>query len=333
LKAILIIGFRADVGAYIVYSYPSFDAKGSNLDVMNIYNLHRFRTTERNFQIITQGGLNIASYYSGFKNTNYIGAPDYCVTLLLESHENPNDYEKVLIKVTNNILPKLGSNAMENLMSDTFDLLDLKDFDDITVAQEEIIDEKPIEKSAIPTVSSATISEEEKIFADLMQSEDLDTSDKDLDTKLTDFVGVGSGNDPFAGSGAADPFAANPFADSSGGAASDQFAENPFDEAQKPSLTKAFTGDEALGVQMFDKKRTTSADIVQKLDALERNKPQKPSETDKEANYKYLENLVAFLEEKVKMLGSLANSVKGLEKSHEEKDKLIGKLLLLLKGS
>ena len=74
MKAVIISGFRADVGAYIIYTYPEGDY--SYVDVMNIYNLHRFRTTERNFQVITQAGLNIASYYSGFRNTNYIGKAD-----------------------------------------------------------------------------------------------------------------------------------------------------------------------------------------------------------------------------------------------------------------
>ncbi len=333
MKAILIIGFRADVGAYIVYSYPPFNAEGSNLDVMNIYNLHRFRTTERNFQTILQGGYNIASYYSGFKNTNYIGAPDYCVTLLLDNDDNPNDYEKVLIKITNNLLTKIGSSEMTTLLSETYENLELREFDDIKVERGKIdFDEKPVEKKPIATTSSATLTEEEKIFADLMQSEDLGVADKEFDSKISDFESAGA-PDPFAGAGAADPFAADPFAKKASGSTTDPFAANPFDEAQKPSMSKAFLGDEALGMKMFEQKRTTAAEIVNKLDALENIKPEKPNIADKEANYKYLENLVAFLEEKVKMLGTLANSVRDLEKSHEEKDQLIGKLLLLLKGS
>lgn len=333
MKAILIIGFRADVGAYIVYSYPSFDAESSNLDVMNIYNLHRFRTTERNFQTILQGGHNIASYYSGFKNTNYIGAPDYCVTLLLDKDDNPNQYEKVLIKITNNLLSKLGSSEIDMLMSEIFESLELKDFEDIKVERADIdLDEKPVEHKAIATISSATISEEEKIFADLMESDDLGVADKEFDSKISDFEEAEPA-DPFSGGGPkADPFAADPFATSTKATTSDQFAENPFDEAQKPSMSKAFLGDEALGMKMFEQKRTSAAEIVKKLDSLEGNKPEKPDSDDKEANYKYLEELVAFLEEKVKMLGTLANSVRDLEKSHEEKDQLIGKLLLLLKG-
>jgi len=333
LKAILILGFRADVGAYIIYSYPSFDAENSRLDVMNIYNLHRFRTTERNFQTIKQGGYNIASYYSGFKNTNYIGSPDKCVTLLLDEEDNPNQYEHVIIKVTNNLLTKLGSDEIDIVMSEMFDLLEEKEFDDITVERGAIKEDIPGEKKMMATTSSTNISEEEKIFADLMQSEDLDDSDSEFESKISDFEGAGSAGaagDPFSGAGSADPFTANPFSEGKA-KSSDPFAENPFDAAQKPSVEKAFGVDETLGMKMFQKKRTTAAEVVKKLDALEEHKPEKPESTDKEANYKYLEELVSFLEQKVKMLGTLANSVRDLEKSHEEKDQLIGKLLLLLK--
>jgi len=329
LKNILILGFRADVGAFVVYSYPSFDAANSNLDVMNIYNLHRFRTTERNFQLIQQGGFNIASYYSGFKNTNYIGQPDYCVTLLLEAGENPNEYERPLMKITNNLLADLGGVGFESLLAETYALVDSKQFDEIKIARGgAALDEAPVEHKAIATVSSATITDEEKIFQDLMGSADLNISDSEFDSKKTDFdKSAASGDpfsaDPFSGGAASDPFAANPFA---GGATAD-----PFADSQKPSLAKSFGLDEAVGKAMFTQKRTTAADIVTKLDQLESRKPQAPAGDDETAKFKHLESLVGFLEEKVKMLGTLANSVRDLEKSHEEKDAIIGKLLLLLK--
>jgi len=333
LKNLLIIGFRADVGAYIVYSYPSFDAASSNLDVMNIYNLHRFRTTERNFQLIQQGGFNIASYYSGFKNTNYIGQPDYCVTLLLGGSENPNEYEHPLMKITNNLLADLGGMGFETLLSETYALVDSKQFDEIKIARGGgVLDETPVEHKAIATTSSATLSDEEKIFQDLMGSADLNISDSEFDSKKSDFeksaaTGDPFSADPFSGGAAPNAFSENPFAGGSGGATAD-----PFADSQKPSLGKQFGLDDAVGKAMFTQKRTTAADIVSRLDQIEKNKPQAPAGADEAAKFKYLEALVGFLEEKVKMLGTLANSVRDLEKSHEEKDALIGKLLLLLKG-
>ena len=335
LKNILILGFRADVGSYVVYSYPKFDAANSNLDVMNIYNLHRFRTTERNFQLIQQGGFNIASYYSGFKNTNYIGQPDYCVTLLLGAGENPNEYERPLMKVTNNLLADLGGSGFEELLSDTYVLIDNKQFDEIKISRRggAALDEAPLEHKAIATTSSATLSDEEKIFQDLMGSADLNISDSEFDSKKSDFDKSGAVGDPFssdpfsrAGATASDPFAENPFS-GGGGATAD-----PFADSQKPSIGKMLGIDDAVGKAMFTQKRTTAADIVARLDQLEKNKPIAPAGADETAKFMHLESLVSFLEEKVKMLGTLANSVRDLEKSHEEKDALIGKLLLLLKN-
>lgn len=328
LKAIVILGFRADVGSYLIDKYPeSFDAEA--IDAMNIYNLHRFRTTKRNFQAIKQHGRNIASYYSGFKNTNYIGKPDHVVALILDEEENANDYEKVLVKVTNNLLALLGSDDFDYEIMNIYTLLDQKDFDGIKVAKGTAnLEEEAVEKKKIATTSSASLSDEEKIFADLMDSEDLGVEDGAFDSKMNDFEKSFSTEDPFAG-GAADPFGGGGTKSASEDSR-DIYAENPFDSAQKPSFEKAMGLDEAVGKTMFQKKKTTAANIVQRLDSLEAKKPQKPAESDKESKYKYLEALLGFLDEKVKVLGELAKQVKDLQNADQEKDQLIGKLLLLL---
>ncbi|MHA1146917.1 MAG: hypothetical protein ACTSR8_01595 [Promethearchaeota archaeon] len=329
MKALLILAWRDDVGAYVLYSYPdSMRDKVDGQDLMNLYNAHRFRSTEKNFQIMKRPGFNAASFYSGGYQSNYIGKPNYCVTLLLDDEDNPNEYEKVLIKVTNNLLSAMDSVDdfdFDAMMMDTFNKLDVKDFDGIKVSRTEVIEEGPAPKKSLATTSSAILSDEEKIFADLMESDELNVN----------IAGSGSDLDAFEKAGAGDPFsgeAANPF----GGGASattnrDIYAENPFDDAQKPSFEAAFKIDEAIGKTMFQQKKTTAAEIVEKLDSLENSRPPKPSEGDKEAQFKYLETLVGFLEEKVKILGTLANQVKDLQKTDEEKDQLIGKLLLLLK--
>ncbi|MHA1274079.1 MAG: hypothetical protein ACTSQS_11675 [Promethearchaeota archaeon] len=328
LRAILVLGFRADVGAYVIDYYPH-DFDPELVDAMNVYNLHRFRTTERNFKIIQTAGQNLASYYSGFKNTNYIGQPDHCITLVLDKGDNPAEYEKVLIKVTNNLLTTLGTDEFDEVIQETFELLREKNFDEIKVIRGASIpsEEESTKKEVIPTISSASLSDEEKIFAELMESEELSQTDSAFDSKMADFEKSLSG-DPFSGgSSVSDPFG--------GGAAQagsrDIFAENPFDAAQKPSFEAAFGVDETVGKTLFQKKKTTAAEIVAKLDSLEKSKPKKPDTDDKEALFKYLEALVGFLEEKVKILGTLANEVKELQKADEEKDQLIGKLLLMLK--
>lgn len=330
MKALLILAWRDDVGAYVLHSYP--DSKRDSVDgqdLMNLYNAHRFRSTEKNFQIMKRPGFNAASFYSGGYQSNYIGKPNYCVTLLLDDSDNPNEYERVLIKVTSNLLSSMDSLDefdFDAIMMDTYTKLEEKDFDAIKVARgSDLIEEAPASKKSLATTSSTTLSDEEKIFADLMGSDELDLQDKSFDSKLDDFERAGAG-DPFSG-GAANPFGGGAPAKSS----RDIYAENPFDAAQKPSFEAAFGIDEAVGKTMFQQKKTNAAEIVKKLDILENNRPSKPPAGDKDAEFKYLETLVGFLEEKVKILGTLANEVKDLQKTDEEKDQLIGKLLLLLK--
>jgi len=344
MKALLILAWRDDVGAYVLDCYPE-NAKDEvdGQDLMNIYNAHRFRSTEKNFQMMKRAGFNAASFYSGGYQSNYVGKPNYCVTLLLENDDNPIEYERVLIKVANNLLTKLDSDDIDYLLMDLYEKLDQKEFDDIKVDRGgfefEEEEEKLAPKKKLATTSSASLSDEERIFADLLDSTELDSSDKELDSKMADFQKVSPGAaDPFA----ADPFsggsAADPFGGGGGGGSTAQkstgFEEDPFAGAQRPDLAKAFGIDEALGKEMFKKTKTSAAEIIKKLESLESSRPQKPADlSDKEKNYAYLKDLVDFLELKVKTLSTLVSSVKDLEQAQEEKDAVIGKLLLMLKGS
>ena len=103
VKALLILAWRDDVGAYILHSYPA-GTTADGQDLMNLYNLHRFRSTDKNFQMVKRGNFNAVSYYSGGYQSNYIGKPNYCITLFLDEKDNPMEYEKVLIKVTTNLM-------------------------------------------------------------------------------------------------------------------------------------------------------------------------------------------------------------------------------------
>lgn len=339
------LAWRDDVGAYILDCYPD-NARDEvdGQDLMNLYNAHRFRSTEKNFQMMKRSGFNAASFYSGGYQSNYIGKPNYCVTLLLEDEENPVEYERVLIKVTNNLLTKLDDDDFDYLLMDMFQKLDAKEFDEIKVDRGaiDLDEESPAPKKKFATTSSISMSEEEKIFADLMDSTEF-SADTEKDSKLADFESAGGATGP-------DPFAEDPFSGGGGGAAADPFgggggggpkaapkanafAEDPFATSQKPDLAKAFGIDETIGKKMFKETKTSAADIIRNLDLLESKKPEPPADpSDKEKNYEYLKDLVDFLEEKVKILGTLVTSVRELEKAQEEKDAIIGKLLLLVKG-
>lgn len=339
LKALLILAWRDDVGAYVLHSHPE-DAKDDvdGQDLMNLYNAHRFRSTEKNFQIMKRSGFNAASFYSGGYQSNYIGKPNFCVTLILRENENPNEYEKVLIKVTNLLLTQMDKDDFDYTLMDIFEKLKNKDFDSIKVRKAEFeFEEDSAPKKKLATTSSVSVSDEEKIFAELMESSELDTTDKDFDSKISDFSKSAT-SDPFA----ADPFAGGSAADPFGGASTaekvspaiDAFAENPFDAAQKPDLAKAFGLDEAIGKTMFKEVKTTATDIIQKLDKLDTLKPRRlESGATQEENFQYLKNLVDHLEEKVKILSSLITQLRENEKQQEEKDAVIGKLLLMFKGN
>ncbi|MGV9171781.1 MAG: hypothetical protein ACOC35_04290 [Promethearchaeia archaeon] len=344
MKALLILAWRDDVGAYVLHSYPErFAEQVDGQDLMNIYNSHRFRTTDKNFKILKRGDFNAASFYSGGYHSAYIAKPNYCVTLVLEESDNPNAYEKVLIKVTNNLLSKLDADDFDYILEDTYYKLKEKRFDEIEVMRGEIeFDEVPTPTKKLATTSSASLSDEEQIFEDLMSSSEFMPADE-KESKLADFEESGlsdpfsasePSNDPFggganSGTGAGqtesrDLFAENPFGDASS-------STDPFADDQKPSISSSLPGaDETLGKRMFKEKKTSANEIIAQLDSLEEEKPPKPNKTDQDAQFKYLENLVSFLQEKVNILGKLVNGVKELEKSNEEKDKLIGKLLLLL---
>lgn len=349
MKGIAVVSWRDDVGAYIFSAYPESIKEILEDYVMNLYNAHRFRSTEKNFQMMKRSGFNAASFYSGGYQSNYIGKPNYCVTLLLGDEENPVEYERVLIKVTNNLLTKLDDDDFDYLLMDMFQKLDAKEFDEIKVDRGaiDLDEESPAPKKKFATTSSISMSEEEKIFADLMDSTEF-SADTEKDSKLADFESAGSaggatGTDPFAedpfsgGGGGGGGATADPFGGGGGGPKAapkaNAFAEDPFATSQKPDLAKAFGIDETIGKRMFKETKSSAADIIRNLDLLESKKPEPPADpSDKEKNYEYLKDLVDFLEEKVKILGTLVTSVRELEKAQEEKDAIIGKLLLLVKG-
>ncbi|MFO8019554.1 MAG: hypothetical protein R6U96_13085 [Promethearchaeia archaeon] len=342
MKALLILAWRDDVGAYVLHSYPErFADEVDGQDLMNIYNSHRFRTTDKNFKILKRGDFNAASFYSGGYQSSYIAKPNYCVTLVLEEKDNPNAYEKVLIKVTNNLLSKLDADDFDYILEDTFYKLKERRFDEIEVMRGgfEFEDEEPTPTKKLATTSSASLSDEEQIFENLMSSSEF-MPEEEKESKLADFEDSAHSepfsteepsNDPFGGGGGGkaesrDIYAENPFAQGGGSTSAD-----PFSEEQKPSIGSSLSGaDETVGKKMFKERKTSANKIIAQLDSLEEERPEKPSETDKEAQFKYLEHLVSFLQEKVNILGKLVNGVKDLEKNIEEKDKLIGKLLLLL---
>ncbi len=313
VKGLMILAWRNDVGAYILESYPEgIEADGQ--DIMQVYNLHRFRTTDPNFQFIKIGDVNFSSYYSGGYKSNYIGKPNYCVTLLLEASDNPSKYERVLFKACNNLLLHMNDDDFDLMLQKYYKIISSGDFESIKIERQEGVPAPKEEE-----VGSEEVSDERKILENLIAS----TDTEEAKTEEKGGVAGSVSKDPFSGSGkastGADPFAANPFAASS--STSDPFAANPFLQAQTVSQ---------VVVPVVDRS-PKSGKLLMDLKTEELKRPKPPANMTTEQKVSYLEELVDHFEKKLGVLSKIASALQEKEKIMEEKDKLIGKLLLLLK--
>ncbi len=318
VKGLMILAWRNDVGAYVLESYPeSIEADGQ--DIMQVYNLHRFRTTDPNFQFIKIGDVNFSSYYSGGYKSNYIGKPNYCVTLLLEATDNPSKYERVLLKATNNLLLHMNDDDFDLMLQKYYKTIADGDFESIKIERQEGVP-APKEEG---TGGSEEVSDERKILENLIASTDTE------EAKAEDTAPVAGGisKDPFSGGATApagvDPFAANPFAasETKGATATDPFATNPFQQAESVAQ---------VVVPVVDRS-PKSGKLLMDLKTEELKRPKPPANMTTEQKVSYLEELVDHFEKKLGILSKIANALQEKEKLMEEKDKLIGKLLLLLK--
>ncbi|GAB4310536.1 MAG: hypothetical protein Kow0069_10780 [Promethearchaeota archaeon] len=327
---ILIIAWRNDVGAYLLDSYPS-DVEVDGQDLMQVYNLHRFRSTDPNFQFIKLGAdLNLASFYSGGYKSNFVGKPNYCVTLLLEPNENALKFERVLVVATNNLLRHLDDEDFALMMEDLFLKIKAGDFDAIKVERSE--------GEVIPELDeeSEGVGEERELFEDLVAAAD-ELEDEEPDAEAFERASsTSTAADPFGGSqaapgAAADPFAADPFASGPSGstpsAAADPFAADPF--ASGPGAATPGTG--PAPPPMMGAAGPSTPVLLRDLKVLDMKKPEQPSGAFSEKErVAYLEKLVDWFEQKLGVLSKIARKLQEKEKEVQEKDELIGKLLTLL---
>ncbi len=348
-QGIVIIAWRNDVGAYLLDSFPE-NIEVDGQDLMQIYNMHRFRATDPNFQFVKIGAdLNLASFYSGGYKSNFIGKPNYCVTLLLDRNENAIQYERVLIKATNNLLRHLNDDDFEIYMSDVYAKIKAGDFDAIKIerSEGEVIPELDEAQDA----GSQEISEERAIFENLVAAAEEIESGDEADQAAFDQTGTadpfGSTANPFGDSPAAkDPFATDPFTAKPAPAvpSADPFAADPFAAQPAPATPKAdpFATDPFAAkstpaakpaVPMMKPAGPSTPQLIKDLKILDMKKPSAPADQKAMAEkdrVEYLENLVSWFEQKLSMLSKIAKKLQEKEAEVTEKDELIGKLLLLL---
>jgi len=104
---ISLIGWRNDIGAFLIMQHPR-QIPISTQDIMQIYTQHRQNTLYPNFITLKDNrGKNTASFFSGMKTTEYVGAPNFIVSLSLDESESPTVFKDLLPEISAKILIKL----------------------------------------------------------------------------------------------------------------------------------------------------------------------------------------------------------------------------------
>ncbi|MHA1340415.1 MAG: hypothetical protein ACTSRZ_11485 [Promethearchaeota archaeon] len=320
VEAILIIAWRNDVGAYLYDSIPK-NIEIDGQDLMNLYNLHRFRDTRANFQFIQTQEFRIASFYSGGYNNPYVGKPNYAVALLLSPGEIPDHFEKPLRVICNNLLIHLDDPDFDSYFYDIFSKIQAGKINEIKI--ERRAGAPSFEPKEIATTSTvgAKISfadekkEEKDIFDDLLATVsegDIESSTDDADV-FDSSTSSGDIVDPFGGN----------IEHSSSTSSSD----NPFEVAEDPFAKLS----ETAPIMKEEVKPTISPEkLIGEFENLQRKIPKPPTEKTPEKMIQYLEQKVAILERIISSLSKIAQQLQQKDKELKEKDELIGKLLLLL---
>jgi hypothetical protein len=325
VDAIVIIGWRSDAGAYLVDSYPQ-GVEIDPQDLMNLFSLHRMGANNdlskavANFNFLRIEGYIMASWYSGFQSTKYIGRPNFCVSILIPAHENPNKWEDQLEIITYNILSSLESRNFGNVMAEIYDNLNaglpIKPFEGFVRTEDALASAAPPTRAASPTAPRSAPAPAPKPaddFSDLLSL---------VDTGGDNSAGKSGTSDPFATGG--DPFAAT------GAKSSDPFANDPFaKKSAVASAAPAAIGATPAKAGPVDPQAQSKA-VIAELEKIDRGMPQRPNTDNADQMVKFLEKKVAFLESKIAILSKLVQNLQAKEMELNEKNDLIAKFLALL---
>ncbi|MHA1651584.1 MAG: hypothetical protein ACTSYB_15440 [Candidatus Helarchaeota archaeon] len=111
---ILLIRWDDKLGTTLVAKYPEKFKFPSRI-LMNIYSQHRTQSTDPSFVTMTLTNMKISSFFSGM-DTNYIGASNYIIALVLRRDEQPYKFREILKKAAAKILKNV-----ENIKQDTLE--------------------------------------------------------------------------------------------------------------------------------------------------------------------------------------------------------------------
>ncbi|MHA1786362.1 MAG: hypothetical protein ACTSVY_09170 [Candidatus Helarchaeota archaeon] len=104
-----LLGWTNKEGFFLIDCHPEYVK--TYLDdetVMRIGSLHRMRKLDPNFLTLNLKKFRVASFFSGMRTAKYIITPNFTITLLLETDENPHEYSNVLPTASKEILQSLS---------------------------------------------------------------------------------------------------------------------------------------------------------------------------------------------------------------------------------
>jgi hypothetical protein len=312
VEAILVTGWRNDRGAFLVDSIPkNFNIDGQ--DLMNLYNMHRFRDTKANFQFIMSSGMKMVSFYSGGYDSPYVGKPNYSIALILDKDENPDDFEKPLRILTNNILIHLDDRNFDLYFRDIFTKIQDGGINEFKIERKMDSNSAPKEIVTSDSISlKMTSDEEDSLFDELLATvsdDEVPDSLKFDEESFRESLKQESAVDPFGGSL---------------GKMEEVFKGDPFASSTRGDLLKT------------QKKQPTPSSISQTSKVLNELKnidgkiPKEPMDKTPENMIGFLEQKVGYLEKKISLLSQIARQIQLKDKEIDEKNELIGKLLVLL---
>ena len=109
--SLIVMKYNDRKGVDIQAKYPKGDLKVSKETLMHVFNLHGFE--EPGIASLSINEINITTYYSGKEK-------DYFIILILNILENPDDFEQVLIEISQEILNNLENKEFVEMLPSFF---------------------------------------------------------------------------------------------------------------------------------------------------------------------------------------------------------------------
>ena len=142
MKGIIIISFNEDSKAYIDKQFPSNVAEFLNISPQILRELsdhHLKKKMEPNYlEVMLEGDINVASFYSGFSFRHYVGTPNFAVVVFLSEDDFLSiDFEGMMRRISHELLPKREALNFDDILGKYYMMLKSEE---LTPYWEEIIE-------------------------------------------------------------------------------------------------------------------------------------------------------------------------------------------------